>query len=57
MSIEELATMLGEQIMAARVEAWDEGANAAVEPVNAGTRMTLRAVIPFPDNPYRKASA
>lgn len=32
--------------------AWDEGANAAVEPVNTGTRMTLRAVLPFPSNPY-----
>lgn len=35
--------------------AWDEGANAAVEPVNTGTRMTLRAVLPFPTNPYAAA--
>lgn len=37
----------------ARGEAWDEGANAAVTPVLAGSRMSLAAVIPFPDNPYR----
>jgi len=36
-----------------RGEAWEEGANAAVELHNAGTRMTLRAVIPHPANPYR----
>lgn len=38
----------------AMAQAWDEGANAAVEAVNTGTRMTLRARIPFPanENPY-----
>lgn len=35
-----------------RREAWAEGANEAVEPYNTGTHMTLRAVIPFPENPY-----
>lgn len=46
------------RVQAARAEAWDEGANAAVEPVNTGTRMTLRARIPFPahENPYRATS-
>ena len=40
-------------------QAWDEGANAAVEAYNAGTRMTLRARIPFPadENPYRKQAS
>lgn len=34
--------------------AWSEGAHAAIELHNTGTRMTLRARVPFPadENPY-----
>lgn len=42
----------GEALRADRERVWAEGANAAIEPHNTGTRMTLRAAIPFPDNPY-----
>lgn len=36
-------------------QAWDEGAHASIELHNTGTRMTLKARIPFPadENPYR----
>ena len=48
-----LAPVLAAAVRDAEQRAWDEGAHAAVELHNAGTRMTLRAVIPFPENPYR----
>lgn len=37
-------------------QAWDEAANAVVYPAidESRSRMTLRAVIPVPENPYRQ---
>lgn len=43
---------LAEPLRKVKETAWDEGLNAALQPVNTGTRMTLEAVIPVPDNPY-----
>jgi hypothetical protein len=53
-----LAFLVEPIVLGLMAEAWDEGANAAVEPVNTGTRMTLQARIPFPaeENPYRVTS-
>lgn len=46
--------VLSECEMMIKAEAYEEGRNDAVEPFHAGTYMTLRAVIPQPDNPYRE---
>jgi hypothetical protein len=35
-----------------KAEAFEEGRNAAIEPIVEGGRATLRAVFPQPENPY-----